>query len=44
MTVLALTAEANVDAESAEAIRQISADRLAAFSLLLRPSGRQARP
>lgn len=39
--VLALTAQADVDAESAEAIRQISADRLAAFNLLLRPSGRQ---
>jgi hypothetical protein len=39
--VLALAAQADVDSESGEAVRQISADRLAAFNLLLLPSGRQ---
>jgi AcrR family transcriptional regulator len=40
--VLAVTAQADFDPDSAEAVRQISADRLAAFNVLLAPSGRQS--
>jgi AcrR family transcriptional regulator len=39
--VLTLAAQADADSESAEAVRRISADRLAAFNFLLLPSGRQ---
>lgn len=39
--VLTVTAQADFDPDSAEALRRISADRLAAFNLLLAPSGRQ---
>jgi AcrR family transcriptional regulator len=40
--VLAVTAQADADPDSAEAVQRISADRLAAFNLLLAPSGRQS--
>jgi AcrR family transcriptional regulator len=40
--VLAVTARADVDPDSAQALQRISADRLAAFNQLLAPSGRQA--
>jgi AcrR family transcriptional regulator len=40
--VLAVTAQADSDPDSAEAVQRISADRLAAFNLLLAPSGRQS--
>lgn len=40
--VLAVTARADSDPDSAEAVRRISADRLAAFNQLLVPSGRQS--
>jgi len=40
--VLAVTAQADSDPDSAEAVRRISADRLAAFNALLAPSGRQS--
>jgi AcrR family transcriptional regulator len=40
--VLAVTAQADSDPDSAEAVERISADRLAAFNLLLAPSGRQS--
>ena len=40
--VPAVTARADSDPDSAEAVRQISADRLAAFNGLLAPSGRQS--
>jgi len=40
--VLAVTARADSDPDSAEAVRRISADRLAAFNQLLAPSGRQS--
>jgi AcrR family transcriptional regulator len=40
--VLAVTAQADFDPDSAEAVQRISADRLAAFNLLLAPSGRQS--
>jgi AcrR family transcriptional regulator len=39
--VLAVTAEAEHDPDSAEALRQIEADRLAALNKLLEPAGRQ---
>jgi AcrR family transcriptional regulator len=40
--VLAVTAQADFDPDSAEAVHRISADRLAAFNVLLAPSGRQS--
>ncbi len=40
--MLAVTARADADPDSAEAVRRISADRLAAFNELLAPSGRQS--
>jgi AcrR family transcriptional regulator len=40
--VLAVTAQADFDPDSAEAVQRISADRLAAFNALLAPSGRQS--
>jgi hypothetical protein len=40
--VLAVTAQADTDPDSAEALRRISADRLVAFNLLLAPSGPQS--
>jgi AcrR family transcriptional regulator len=39
--VLAVTAQADVDPDSADALARIGADRLAAFNLLLAPSGLQ---
>lgn len=40
--VLAVTAQADFDPDSAEAVQRISADRLAAFNVLLAPSGRRS--
>jgi AcrR family transcriptional regulator len=40
--VLAVTAQADVDPDSAQALQRIGADRLAAFNRLLAPSGRQS--
>jgi AcrR family transcriptional regulator len=42
--VLAVTAQADTDADSAEALAQLMADRLAAFNDLLKPSGTQVSP
>jgi hypothetical protein len=40
--VLAVTAQADSDPDSAEAVQRISADRLATFNALLAPAGRQS--
>ncbi len=42
IAVLAVTAQADSDPDSAEAVRRISADRLAVFNELLAPSGCQS--
>jgi AcrR family transcriptional regulator len=42
--VLAVTAQADTDPDSAQALAQLMADRLAAFNDLLRPSGIQVSP
>ena len=42
--VLAVTAQADTDADSAQALADLNADRLAALNELLRPSGVQVTP